>query len=99
MRRDLVDRLKADTKVPVSHVEAAIPLPIRRAASERVQRADRRLAAVPEPAVEEKESLLANRVYLGMVMFLGSEAMLFGSFFTAFFFLRFTSNSWPTDRA
>ena len=32
-----------------------------------------------------------------MVMFLGSEAMLFGSFFTAFFFLRFTSATWPTD--
>ncbi len=54
-------------------------------------------SALPEPVVEEKESLLTNRVYLGMVMFLGSEAMLFGSFFTAFFFLRFTSNSWPTD--
>ena len=32
-----------------------------------------------------------------MVMFLGSEAMLFGAFFTAFFFLRFTSATWPTD--
>ena len=51
-------------------------------------------AAVEE---EQHESLLTNRVYLGMVMFLGSEAMLFGSFFTAFFFLRFTSAHWPTD--
>jgi cytochrome c oxidase subunit 3 len=53
---------------------------------------------VPEAAAEKPhESLLTNRVYLGMVMFLGSEAMLFGSFFTAFFFLRFTSATWPTD--
>ena len=34
-------------------------------------------------------------VYLGMVMFLGSETMLFGSFFTVFFFLRFTQRPWP----
>ena len=53
--------------------------------------------AVPEAAEPAHESLLTNRVYLGMVMFLGSEAMLFGSFFTAFFFLRFTSATWPTD--
>ncbi len=53
--------------------------------------------AVPDAAEPAHESLLTNRVYLGMVMFLGSEAMLFGSFFTAFFFLRFTSATWPTD--
>ena len=30
-----------------------------------------------------------------MVMFIGSEIMLFGSFFTAFFFLRFTHPHYP----
>ena len=36
------------------------------------------------------ESLLRSPVFLGMVMFLGSEIMLFGSFFTIFFYIRFT---------
>ena len=30
-----------------------------------------------------------------MVMFLGSEIMLFGSFFTIFFYIRFTHTAWP----
>src|SRR6185437_10909134 len=33
--------------------------------------------------------------FLGMIMFLGSEIMLFGSFFTVFFYLRFTHSPWP----
>jgi cytochrome c oxidase subunit III len=41
------------------------------------------------------DSLLRSPVFLGMVMFLGSEIMLFGSFFTAFFYLRFTHHPWP----
>jgi cytochrome c oxidase subunit III len=41
------------------------------------------------------ESLLRSPVFLGMVMFLGSEIMLFGSFFTAFFYIRFTHHAWP----
>ena len=32
---------------------------------------------------------------LGMLLFIGSEIMLFGSFFTAFFYIRFTHNHWP----
>jgi cytochrome c oxidase subunit 3 len=34
-------------------------------------------------------------VFLGMVMFLGSEIMLFGSFFTSFSYIRFTHHPWP----
>jgi cytochrome c oxidase subunit III len=41
------------------------------------------------------DSLLRSPVFLGMVMFLGSEIMLFGSFFTAFFYNRFTHHPWP----
>jgi len=41
------------------------------------------------------ESLLRSPVFLGMVMFLGSEIMLFGSFFTIFFYIRFTHTAWP----
>src|SRR3954464_11986942 len=42
------------------------------------------------------ESLLRSPVFLGMVMFIGSEIMLFGSFFTAYFYIRFVHGPpWP----
>ena len=41
------------------------------------------------------ESLLRSPVFLGMVMFIGSEIMLFGSFFTAFFYVRFSHPHYP----
>ncbi|MDX6594482.1 MAG: cytochrome c oxidase subunit [Gaiellales bacterium] len=41
------------------------------------------------------ESLLRSPVFLGMVMFIGSEIMLFGSFFTAYFFIRFSHTEYP----
>ncbi len=41
------------------------------------------------------DSLLRSPVFLGMVMFLGSEMMLFGSFFASFFYIRFTHHPWP----
>ncbi len=41
------------------------------------------------------ESLLRSPVFLGMVMFIGSEIMLFGSFFTAFFYVRFSHSQYP----
>jgi cytochrome c oxidase subunit 3 len=41
------------------------------------------------------ESLLRSPVFLGMVMFIGSEIMLFGSFFTAYFYLRFSHSTYP----
>ena len=37
-------------------------------------------------------------IVLGMFLFIGSEAMLFGSFFTAYFFVRVVQNEpWPPD--
>jgi cytochrome c oxidase subunit 3 len=41
------------------------------------------------------DSLLRSPVFLGMLMFIGSEIMLFASFFTAFFFVRFTHTHYP----
>ena len=37
---------------------------------------------------------------LGMFLFIASEIMLFGSFFTAYFFVRVVNNAphWPPDR-
>ena len=43
------------------------------------------------------ESLMRSPVFLGMVMFIGSEIMLFGSFFTAFFYIRFSHSQYPFD--
>jgi cytochrome c oxidase subunit III len=47
------------------------------------------------PVSAYHESLLRSPLFLGMIMFLGSEIMLFGSFFTIFFYLRFTHHPWP----
>src|SRR4051794_9557021 len=60
-------------------------------------------AARDMPAPEERvhvsayhKSLLQSPVFLGMVMFIGSEIMLFGSFFTAYFYIRFVHGPpWP----
>jgi len=41
------------------------------------------------------DSLLRSPVFLGMVIFIGSEIMLFASFFTAYFFLRFHAGVYP----
>jgi cytochrome c oxidase subunit 3 len=43
------------------------------------------------------ESLLRSPVFLGMFMFIGSEIMLFGSFFTAFFYVRFSHTHYPFE--
>jgi cytochrome c oxidase subunit III len=48
-----------------------------------------------EPVSAYHESLLRSPVFLGMVMFIGSEIMLFGSFFTAYFFIRFSHPVYP----
>jgi heme/copper-type cytochrome/quinol oxidase subunit 3 len=59
-------------------------------------------AARDMPAPEERvhvsayhKSLLQSPVFLGMVMFIGSEIMLFGSFFTAYFYVRFSHGQYP----
>ena len=52
-------------------------------------------ASASHSASAYHESLLRSPVFLGMVMFIGSEIMLFASFFTAFFFVRFTHTHYP----
>src|SRR5215210_763424 len=49
------------------------------------------------PVSAYHESLLRSPVFLGMVMFIGSEVMLFSSFFTAFFFAREIHDVWPPE--
>jgi cytochrome c oxidase subunit III len=50
------------------------------------------------PPVANASSRVDART-LGMLMFIGSEIMLFGSFFTAYFFVRVVNNppSWPPE--
>ena len=95
MRRDLVERVRDDAKLPVEHVVVDVE-PTRRPAHD----LDRRAHDMPAP--EERvhvsayhESLLQSPVFLGMVMFIGSEIMLFGSFFTAYFYIRFSHGQYP----
>ena len=52
-------------------------------------------ASASHSASAYHESLLRSPVFLGMVMFIGSEIMLFASFFTSFFFVRFTHTHYP----
>ena len=48
------------------------------------------------PPAANKSSRVDARV-LGMLLFIGSEIMLFGAFFTAYFFVRVTAGTpWPT---
>ncbi len=56
---------------------------------------DGHAAPAEQHASAYHKSLLRSPVFLGMVIFLGSEIMLFGSFFTAFFYIRFTHHPWP----
>ena len=50
------------------------------------------------PPAANQSSAVDARV-LGMLMFIASEVMLFGSFFTAYFFVRVVNNppSWPPE--
>ncbi len=47
------------------------------------------------PPVANRSSRI-DSMTLGMLLFIGSEAMLFGSFFTAYFFVRVVNPSAPT---
>ena len=83
LRRDLVSRLHNDTGVPVEHVVSE-PAPAEVAAlSAHAEAADHHHG----PPIANQSSRVDPRV-LGMFLFIASEVMLFGSFFTAYFFVR-----------
>jgi cytochrome c oxidase subunit III len=54
-------------------------------------------AAPPTPTTPVSRGSVLNQGVVGMSIFIGSEVMLFASFFTAYFLIRFSvfSNNWP----
>ena len=80
LRRDLVDRLRKDTGLPVDHVYLARPPGggLMSAAAEAHEH-----HGPPPIHYSSRISPL-----LGIFLFIGSEIMLFGSFFTVYFFCR-----------
>ena len=92
LRRDLVGRLRSETKVPVEHVVVEPQL----GGGGRVS-AHAEHARHHGPPVANQSSRVSATV-LGMFLFIASEAMLFGSFFTAYFFVRVVNpdaQPWP----
>ncbi len=93
LRRDLVQRLRKDTGLPVEHVVSA-------AAAEcgRVPMSADAATSTTGPPPIHYSSRVSPRV-LGMFLFIASEIMLFGSFFTVYFFDRVVNHGvdghWP----
>ena len=52
-------------------------------------------AAAPHPAAQENVGI--SRGMAGMVLFIGSEIMLFGGLFAAYFFVRNQAETWPPE--
>ena len=82
LRRDLVERLRKDTGLPVDHVDLA-------GAAQAVTRMSAAAEAHEHhgPPPIHYSSRVSPAV-LGMFLFIASEIMLFGSFFTVYFFDR-----------
>ena len=92
LRRDLVGRLRRETGLPVEHVVVE-PAQVE-AASLMSAPTPRRTTARPS----RNQSSRVDARMLGMFLFIGSEIMLFGSFFTMYFFIRVVNphaSPWP----
>jgi hypothetical protein len=96
LRKDLVERLRKETGLPVEHVVArhgggarhSYVLPRRAAGHDEHEH-----HGPPDPHYSSR----IKPETLGMYLFIASEIMLFGSFFTAYFFVRIVNGvPWPT---
>ena len=78
------------------HNDASCPSSTCRSAEEVGRPDDRARRSAPRAARREPE-LARRRATLGMLLFIASEIMLFGSFFTAYFFIRVVNDApaWP----
>ena len=89
LRGDLVNRLRKQTGLPVEHVEVAA-----RAGAGGAMSAHAEAHAAHPPQAHQSSRVDART--LGMFLFIASEIMLFGSFFTAYFFVRVAAGTpWP----
>ena len=96
LRRDVVERLRKDAGVPVEHVVAERPVGISAdrscAVSAHAETVHDHGHHGPPPA---NQSSRLDPTTLGMFLFIASEAMLFGAFFTAYFFVRVVNPDAP----
>ena len=53
------------------------------------------VATAELPRLTEEETLAANNAWLGIVLFIVSEVVMFGSFFAQYFYNRVLSSQWP----
>ena len=91
LRKNLVQRLHDETKLPVEHIVFQ---------SDQVEEGARRLVSAHAEAHHgppiANQSSRVNASILGMLLFIASEIMLFGAFFTAYFFVRVVNGiEWP----
>ena len=86
LRRDLVERLRKDTGLPVEHVISGAQRP----QVTRMSAAPKRTTMHGPPPIHYSSRV--SPAVLGMFLFIASEIMLFGSFFTVYFFDRVVNN-------
>ena len=91
LRKNLVQRLHDETKLPVEHIVFQ---------SDQVEEGATRLVSAHAEAHHgppiANQSSRVNASILGMLLFIASEIMLFGAFFTAYFFVRVVNGiEWP----
>ena len=93
----LVDRVRGATNVPVEHIESAREA--RRPSGGRCRRAHVGHDPHDDHHHGPPEANRSSRVepaFLGMLLFIISEIMIFGAFFTAYFFIRVVDGAeWP----
>ena len=91
MRADLIERVRTASNKPVEHVESAEAAERRQAVRSAMEAAsiahahDDHEHHGPPPA---NRSSRVEPQLLGMLLFIISEVMVFGAFFTAYFFIR-----------
>ena len=95
LRRDLLERLRADTKLPLDHVEVDVPVEVTRLMAAHAHAEHHEQHGPPAPHYSSR----VTPGVLGMFLFIGTEIMLFGSFFTAYFFVRVVERDAVADAA
>ena len=95
LRADLIERVRRTTGKPVEHVVQQ-----RRPTRQRHRRGPMEAASIAHASTTDRRPRTAPRASsaptLGMLLFIISEVMIFGAFFTAYFFIRIvTHNPWP----
>ena len=100
LRSKLIERVRGATSVPVEHVVVDGAAPTRARRPHRglaMEAASIAHAAVSMPTRPRRTAARASRRrLLGMLLFIISEMMVFGAFFTAYFFIRIAQGEpWP----